>query len=187
MTNPGTHPHRHPRALLALGAVLLSLAGCGGGDGGASTAGDGGAGGGSAAASTQAQAVRFAQCVRGHGVPDFPDPDASGRLTIDAVANDAGVDVQSATFEQAVRACRDLEPAGFTGGKRTPKQQTATLRFAACIRAHGVTDFPDPAEGQAPVDTRRIPSANRPGGMDVLNAAMKQCAGKLDLAAGGQR
>ncbi len=47
-------------------------------------------------------------------------------------------------------------------------------------------DFPDPVNGDPLVDTTKIPSSNRPGGMTILNAAMKKCGAVLGLAAGGQ-
>lgn len=120
--------------------------------------------------------VTFSQCMRDHGVKEFPDPEGSDELTIDGVLNGSSLDPDSAAFKQAIAACRDSQPAGFTGGgKRTPERQSAALKFAQCIREHGVTDFPDPVNGQPLVDTNRIPSANRAGGMDVLNAAMRTC------------
>ena len=39
-----------------------------------------------------AQAVQFAQCMRDNGVKDFPDPDATGTLTIEDVANGTAID-----------------------------------------------------------------------------------------------
>jgi hypothetical protein len=75
---------------------------------------------------------------------------------------------------------------GALSGKRSPKQQTAALRFAQCMREDGVKDFPDPANGDPLVDTTQIPSSNRPGGMTILNAAMRKCGRVLGLAAGGQ-
>jgi hypothetical protein len=68
--------------------------------------------------------------------------------------------------------------------KRSPKQQTASLRFAQCIRDNGVKDFPDPANGAPLVDTRQIPSTDRNGGMSILNAAMHKCRSVMDKAAG---
>ena len=126
------------------------------------------------------QAVKFAGCMRAHGVREFPDPDASGNLTIDQIANGSSLDTSSAAFKQAISACKDLEPPGFTGGKRSPEQQKAALKFAQCIRENGVKDFPDPAPDGPLVDTNRIPSAARNGGMSILNAAMQKCR---DLAA----
>ena len=59
--------------------------------------------------------------------------------------------------------------------KRTPKQQSAGLKFAQCIRDNGVTDFPDPINGEPLVDTNRIPSAATRSGHAILNAAMQTC------------
>ena len=109
--------------------------------------------------------MKFAECMRANGVSAFPDPDASGALTIDAVANGSSLDTNSAAFEQALSACKDLEPPGFTGNKGTPEQRRRALAFAQCIRDNGVRDFPDPSKTSPLVDTNRIPSAATPGGM----------------------
>ena len=162
-----------PLAALAMLAVIV--AGCGNGSAGTGT------GGNSIAAShtstARTKAVKFAECMRANGVSGFPDPDASGELTIDAVANGSSLDTSTPTFEQAMSACKDLEPPGFTGGKVTPSQRTARLEFARCIRDHGVPDFPDPADDQPLIDTRRIPSAATEDGMSILHAAMSKCTG----------
>jgi hypothetical protein len=129
--------------------------------------------------------VKFAECMRNNGVSKFPDPSASGDLTIDEIANGSSLDTSSPTFKQALGACKNLEPAGFTGSKRTPKQAAAALKFAECIRANGVRDFPDPTPSGPLVDTNRIPSSNSPEGMSILNAAMHRCsaAGAAAMAA----
>ena len=54
------------------------------------------------------------------------------------------------------------------------------LKFAECMRDNGVKDFPDPAPDGPLIDTNRIPSAARNGGMSLLNAAMQKCR---DIAA----
>src|SRR5437868_12222141 len=87
-------------------AVVVVVAGCGG------TRSSGGNH--AAAATARAKAVKFAECMRANGVSAFPDPDASGALTIDAVANGSSVDTSSAAFTQALSACKELEPSGFT-------------------------------------------------------------------------
>ena len=131
--------------------------------------------GSAAGAATHEQSVKFAGCMRDNGVAEFPDPDASGDLTIDAIANGSSLDMNSAAFKQAIGACKNLEPAGFTGGKRSAEQQEMALKFAQCIRDNGVKDFPDPVNGVPLVDTNRIPSSQRSGGMNLLNAAMHKC------------
>ena len=113
--------------------------------------------------------------MRDNGVREFPDPDASGALTIDEIANGSSLDTNSAAFKKATSACKNLEPAGFTGGKRSSEQQEMGLKFAQCIRDNGVKDFPDPVNGEPLVNTNRIPSSSQPGGMNILNAAMHKC------------
>jgi hypothetical protein len=128
------------------------------------------------------KAVKFAECMRRNGVSQFPDPDASGKLTIDAVANGSSLDTTSPAFTQAISACKDLEPAGFTGSKRSSEQQQAALKFAQCIRQNGVTDFPDPTPNGPLVDTNRIPSSATSSGMSILHAAMQKCGGAAAAA-----
>jgi hypothetical protein len=172
-------------AVAALAMVVIS-AGCGGtrsssGSGGTDPAATPATG--NSTATARAKAVKFAECMRTNGVGAFPDPDASGALTIDAVANGSSLDTSSTAFTQALSACKDLEPSGFTGHKRSPQEQEAALAFAQCIRDNGVRDFPDPDKGEPLVDTNRIPSAATPGGASILNAAMHKC-GRYASAAG---
>jgi hypothetical protein len=50
-----------------------------------------------------AERRRFAECVRRHGAPEFPDPDANGRFTITTTPDGRrGIDVQTA---RAFDAC----------------------------------------------------------------------------------
>lgn len=165
-------------------AILAVSAGCGSGGGNHTASIAGTAGSGASSTSTiRAKAVKFAECMRSNGLSAFPDPDASGALTIDAVANGSSLNTNSGTFKQALNACKNLEPAGFTGNQRSPQEQKAALAFAQCIRDNGVRDFPDPSKTDPLVDTNRIPSANKPGGMTILNAAMRKC-GQYAAAAG---
>ena len=84
--------------------------------------------------------VQFAQCMRTHGVPSFPDPNAQGQVTF------SGVGPQSASFQAAQRACAKYAPNG--GKTLSPAQQAhmvaQALKFSKCMRAHGISDFPDP-------------------------------------------
>ncbi len=164
---------RRLRPLAALAIVALIGAGCG--SNAASETGTASSTAGSKKATVRDKGVKFAECMRDHGVSAFPDPDASGELTIDGVVNGTSLNPDTAAFKQAISACKDLEPAGFTGGKRSTEQQKDGLKFAQCIREHGVKDFPDPINGEPLVDTNRIPSSATSGGMTILNAAMHKC------------
>jgi hypothetical protein len=162
---------RRPGSPLAALAILaLVSAGCSSAPSGTAASSDGGN-----ASAARAQAVKFVQCMRDNGVREFPDSDASGTFTIETIANGASIDTNSPSFQQAITACKDLEPAGFTGVTRTPEQQAAALKFAQCIRDNGVKDFPDPAIDEPMIDTNRIPSTDTPGGMTILHAAMQKC------------
>jgi hypothetical protein len=177
---------------LALIATVALLSACGssapagtGDSGGTSTqssAGDTGDAGGSRSATTSAskreKGVKFAECMRSNGVPDFPDPSANGEFMY-------GVSVTPAVFSKAVGACKALQPPGSLSGQRSPKQQSLALKFAQCVRTNGVPDFPDPVNGQPLIDTTKIPSSDSPNGMSILNAATHKCGGLLQLAARG--
>jgi hypothetical protein len=161
--------------LAALAIVAVIVAGCG--NGSAGTGDSTAASGGNGTASIHEQAVKFAECMRNNGVSSFPDPDASGALTIDGVVNGSSVDPNSAAWKQAIGACKDLEPPGFTGTKVTPEQRTARLEFAQCMRDNGVPDFPDPTSNGPLIDTNRIPSlaGKDPRSDPGLQAAMQTC------------
>ena len=155
------------RPLAALAMVALLSAGCSNAPAATATGSN---------ATNRDQAVKFAECMRKNGVREFPDPDASGDLTIDRIANGSSLDTSSAAFKQAISACKDLQPPGFTGGKRSPEQQKAALKFAQCIRDNGVKDFPDPTPDGPLVNV----DGSKPGLKAALDAAMHKCR---DLAA----
>jgi hypothetical protein len=171
--------------LAALAVLAVIVAGCGNGSAGTgnSTATSGGNG----TSATHEKAVKFAECMRANGVSAFPDPNVSGELTIDGIANGSSVDTSSAAFEQALSVCKELEPPGFTGTKVTPQLRTARLKFAKCMRDNGVPDFPDPTPNGPLIDTNRIPSlaGKDPRSDPGLQAAMQKC-GQYASAAGVQ-
>jgi len=161
------------RALTALAVVALIGAGCG-----LNAPSETGTGR-DEKPTDRDKAVKFAECVRQHGVGDFPDPNAKGDF-------EYGVSVSPAAWKQAIDACKELQPPGTLSAQRSPKQQSASLKFAQCIRENGVKDFPDPVNGEPLVDTRRIPSTDGEGGMTILNAAMHKCRALVADAAGSR-
>jgi hypothetical protein len=57
-----------------------------------------------------AKARVWAQCVRGHGVPEFPDPEIDGDT---AVVDMTGVpDHEGAPLDKALEVCQDKRPSG---------------------------------------------------------------------------
>jgi len=121
-----------------LAAALLAitvLAGCGGGSSGG-TAQNGSV---SSKQPDAAQLVRYSQCMRTHGVTNFPDPTSSGGLTLDKST------IESPQYQTASQACRSLAPAGSQNATVSLHEQAQALRFARCMRAHRVSNFPDPS------------------------------------------
>ena len=97
---------------------------------------------------SESQGLKFADCMRTHGVPTFPDPSgAGGGLNLTGT----GVDPQSPAFKSARTACARLTPGGAGGRvKATESQFLAALRFAMCMRSHGFRSFPDPTRADSP-------------------------------------
>jgi hypothetical protein len=79
--------------------------------------------------------------MRAHGVPDYPDPDATGAVTIKAGPSNSDLNPNSAAFQAAKQACQSLEAAK---GHRPQGFKQNLLAYAACMRSHGLPDFPDP-------------------------------------------
>jgi hypothetical protein len=132
---PPSHPPS-PRLITATVAVLgcgLAIAACGGSS---SKSGTG------AAAPSHGRFVAFSQCMRAHGLPNFPDPSAEGGIQL---TPGSGINPFSPAFKSAQTACRKLLPGGGPGGgKPSPEAEKQMLAIAVCMRAHGVTGFPDP-------------------------------------------
>jgi hypothetical protein len=94
----------------------------------------------------QADAVRFADCMRSDGVAGFPDPQTSPRAFKFSLGPSSGY-AQSPAFERAYPECRHLLPdGGPSSQKAAPSQRqiAAILAFARCLRSHGFPSFPDP-------------------------------------------
>jgi hypothetical protein len=118
----------------------VAVAACGS-SGGAAT----GATGARAAAGrpSYGQLLRFSNCMRASGVPNFPDPSADGGL---AIRPGSGLNPASPAFQAAQKRCAKLMPGGFKAGpaKPTKAEFQRALAFAKCVRAHGLRNFPDP-------------------------------------------
>ena len=118
-------------------AGALALGACGGSNdnGGASTGKDGD--------KAFEGALKFAKCMREHGI-DFPDPQRAGAGGIKMTMK--GRPADTAKLQAAQKDCQKYMQVG---GGRAPsaaeraKAQDAMLAYAKCMRAHGV-DMPDP-------------------------------------------
>jgi hypothetical protein len=137
-------PPRRPiqARVLAAGAVVALaavVAGCGGG--GSKNSGGSGPQGGSA---TQPSGVAYAQCMRSHGVTNFPDSAISTTGNGTQINLPAGIR-NNPNYQSASQSCQRYLPSGTnTGGGSSSASVQAEINFANCMRSHGVTNFPEP-------------------------------------------
>lgn len=88
--------------------------------------------------------LKYAQCMRSHGVLDYPDPIAAGS------APHSNPDVRnfasnSPAFQTAAHACRNYEVGQpSSSGAQTAELVAKLLKYVQCMRSHGVSNFPDP-------------------------------------------
>ena len=82
---------------VGLAGLAVFLGGCGGGSGGSGSAPSGQDP--SSPGSSQSGAVAFAQCVRSHGVPNFPDPTSPSAEKEFLLGHIPGLDPQAPAFQ----------------------------------------------------------------------------------------
>lgn len=139
---------RRPRALLtpfAVAALAILVAACGASPKNASSTSTG---------PNQAQAIKFAQCMRANGVPNFPDPQSGGGFQINVQqngstsavsANGNTLNVSAPAFQAAQKKCQKYMPKGKpASASQLAKIRQQALKMAQCMRSHGVPNFPDP-------------------------------------------
>jgi hypothetical protein len=160
--NDKTGGNRVPRragALAVAAAVAVLATACGGG-----------APSSSASALPYAQELALAQCMRGRGVPSFPDPDTSGGYSVTSNgsiegAGGASIDIDSRQVQAAYGDCRHLLPGAPSisqleqqvqqGQQQQARALPALLKWEQCVRSHGEPDFGLPlgSQSQAPGNT----------------------------------
>jgi hypothetical protein len=136
-----------------------------------------------------AKALKFSECMRSHGVPNFPDPSASGSISINS---SSGINPQSKQVQDAQNTCGKLLSLGNQAPSPAQRAQALAnaLKFSQCMRSHGVTNFPDPqSSGGGAHITLKV---NATGGLNpsspIFQAAQKACQGNIPpLSAGTPR
>lgn len=97
----------------------------------------------SAAASAS---LAFSKCMRSHGVPNFPDLGGNG-MRIAASGRTISVNGSSfsaSAFSLTRQKCRRFLPHTSASPLQAARQRQQGLKFARCMRGHGVPNFPDP-------------------------------------------
>jgi hypothetical protein len=160
---PGRGPgYRSPRprwarraavVITTTASMALLAAACSTGSGGSSTPGAA-----NGPAATTGGLLPYSSCIRSHGVPNFPDPTGSGGIPKETPQQ---LGVSTAQLQAAQNDCKHLLPAGQSlSGKVThtvtAQQQKYYIKAAACMRAHGITGFPEPVFSGGRVEFPRL-------------------------------
>ena len=118
------------------------------------------------------QGIKYSDCLRAHGVPDFPDLNANGSVSLPSSIN-----TQAPAFESAQQACASLRPGGSSRPPISLTQQKSFVANAQCLRKHGIPDFPDPTFGAGGegLNLQFPPDAPRPSAA-ALDLANEKCA-----------
>ena len=87
-----------------------------------------------------------------HGVPNFPDPTSDGQINVNFASGgkggapgSSGIDRMSPQYISADQTCRHLLPGGVPTPAQDQQALAKGLKFARCMRSHGVPNFPDPS------------------------------------------
>jgi hypothetical protein len=159
-----------------LGALLLAA--CGGSAGSA--------GGQAADSSYYGHALAYAQCMRTHGQPNFPDPNSNGGFILTGRYVDghlvSGVDPNSPQYQTAQKSCEKLLPKNpqKTAGHFAQQLQDA-LKYSACMRAHGIPNFPDPTVTNGTISLNYSPTAGQGPNSPQYQAAQQVCQPLMGL------
>ena len=167
--------------LAVTAGLMLAIAACGGGLSSTTTSGGSGGGGGTSSASAASYSARlaFAQCVRAHGVSNYPDPGSNGQEP----ANAKQLAKANSQFPAASRACAHLIPSGGqTSASQTLADQRNAARFATCMRSHGVPNFPDATNDDQGEPSFNLTAAGLDPNSQQLKASAQECQSQLHLS-----
>ncbi len=131
-------------AIIAAAALVLLAAACSGSPSStsSSTRPDGSS---NAGASANSQLLAFSQCMRAHGVPNFPDPQPGASNAKFPSAQQ--LRVGSSQYQAAENDCQNLLPAGIDDQFPPAEVQQLLMgmrEFSQCMRSHGAPNWPDP-------------------------------------------
>jgi hypothetical protein len=179
---------RRPRQMAAIaagliaGAVLVAACGSTPSGPGVATAGSSStAAKSSSAGSGKTGALAYSQCMRSHGLPNFPDPQpiSQGGHQGNRIQTP---DLSSPQAQTAEKACSKFLPnGGSSNPAQNAQQQAHLLAFARCMRAHGVPSFPDPTStGSFPSSIARIDRSS-PALRSAANTCLPVAAGAISF------
>lgn len=161
---------KHGLTFLATAGIALAAAGCGSSTPSSSTNNATGP-----PVKAAADAYRFSDCMRSHGVSDFPDPQVVNQPGQQGLSIHITPAITSSPqYAKAQTACAGIMPAGklqnvspAQAAQHLETRKIDGLSFARCMRADGVPNFPDP-NGQGQLTIQMVLAQ----GIDVHSASV---------------
>jgi hypothetical protein len=204
--SPAGHDRRQRRRhLLPVAAALLGLAAAatacssnpsspgvaGASAGTPTTATSANAPSGSDSAKQAADALAYSQCMRSHGVSNFPDPGANGQIQISSGSTNGastGLNPNNPTFQAASKACQSKLGPPPTKAQQAQALNNA-LKVSRCMRSHGIKDFPDPTTsgGHISMSIQGGPGGDLNPNDPLFAAAQKACMPNAPVPPPGDR
>jgi hypothetical protein len=124
--------------------------------------------------------LAYAQCVRAHGVPTYPDPQSNG----DEPPGTKQLFVNNPRFLAAASSCRHFLPNGGHP-TQTPQPNALTeagaLSLAGCMRTHGFPRFPDPTIDSVGQPVFNVQAAGIPPQSQQVQTTLRSCLSSLHL------
>ena len=123
------------------------------------------------------KALAYAQCMRAHGEPSYPDPTSNGGFIIDGRKDH----LNGQLMQSANKTCQHLLPKTPPMTAAQQKQVTAeALKYVACMRTHGIPDMPDPVVNAQGVEFRIGTGTSKGGPVSaIVQNAMHACQKQL--------
>ena len=162
--------------LTVMAALALATAACGSSPAAGSSSS-------ASASGNVSAALAFAQCIRSHGVANFPDPNADGKEPpgTKQAAN------SNPQYPAALDACRHLLPSGTQPSPRSNNlTQAGAVSLAGCMRTHGFPTFPDPTTDSSGQPVFNPQAAGIDAHSPQVQGALRTCLSLLHLTGSPQ-
>jgi hypothetical protein len=127
--------------------------------------------------SMTAKALSYAQCMRSHGIQNFPDPTVQDNAHEKGVgfSMSGSIDTGSPQFKSAAKACQKQTGFGQPNPAVLQAMMADGLKFAECMRSHGITNYPDPVNHGRNIQMGPGPNSGIDTNSAQFKAAQKAC------------
>jgi hypothetical protein len=123
------------------------------------------------------KALSYAQCMRSHGIQNFPSPTVQDNAHTKGVgfAVPSGIDTASPRYQSAAGACKKQSGFGVITPAMIAAAMSTGLKFSECMRSHEIADYPDPVDKGSDIQIGPGPGSGIDTNSARYQAARKAC------------